>query len=309
MQNWQLLVGRKPKLLIVDDQAINIRVLHELFRQECDLLMATDGEQAIALCRSELPDLVLLDIVMPNVDGHEVCRRLKADPLTQDIPIIFLTGQNSAPDEVRGFVLGAVDFISKPIHPIIVRARVKTHLALKLQSDMLRSFALLDGLTGIANRRKFDEDIEMHWRHCRREKRPLSLLLLDVDLFKLYNDRYGHLAGDECLRSLAQSLKLSINRPLDLLARYGGEEFVCILPNTDADGALDMAQNMLAKAHALRIEHLDSDVESIVTISVGAATLIPTDDHNHHDLIFAADKQLYTAKKAGRARVSSIELH
>lgn len=207
METWLPHPHNRPKLLIVDDQSTNIRVLHELFREDCDVFMATSGEQAITVCQTQLPDLILLDVVMDDVDGHEVCRRLKADPVTQGIPIIFITAQQRDSDEALGLELGAVDFISKPINPIIVRARVRTHLTLKLQNDLLRSMALMDGLTGVANRRKFDEDISADWRQCFREQKPLSLILADVDYFKRYNDRYGHLAGDGCLKSVAQALK------------------------------------------------------------------------------------------------------
>lgn len=174
MQTWLKATRQKPKLLLVDDQRVNILVLYELFRDECEIFMATDGEQALQSCRTVLPDLVLLDVHMDGLDGHEVCRRLKDDPETRDIPIIFVTAQGEEQDEVHGFELGAVDFIVKPINPVIVKARVKTHLTLKQQTDILRSFALLDGLTGVANRRKFDEELALDWRQCQREQAPLS---------------------------------------------------------------------------------------------------------------------------------------
>ena len=196
LESWLLHANRRPKILIADDQPTNIRVLYELFRDQCDVFMATTGAQTMQICRAELPDLILLDVVMDDIDGHEVCRRLKADPLTGAIPIIFVTSQNQEADEVIALGLGAVDFITKPINPVIVRARVRTHLTLKLQGDLLRASALLDGLTGVANRRKFDEDVQTDWRQCLRESAPLSLILIDIDYFKLYNDRYGHQAGD-----------------------------------------------------------------------------------------------------------------
>lgn len=303
METWLPHPHNRPKLLIVDDQPTNIRVLHELFREDCDVFMATSGEQAITVCRTQLPDLILLDVVMDDVDGHEVCRRLKADPVTQGIPIIFITAQQRDSDEALGLELGAVDFISKPINPIIVRARVRTHLTLKLQNDLLRSMALMDGLTGVANRRKFDEDISADWRQCFREQKPLSLILADVDFFKRYNDRYGHQAGDGCLKSVAQALFETVRRPYDLVARYGGEEFACVLPNTGLSGAVEIAERMQERIRALGIEHSASDVDRVVTVSLGVATLTPTGDLEYQALIEAADKQLYNAKKAGRARV------
>ncbi|SDT62149.1 diguanylate cyclase (GGDEF) domain-containing protein [Pseudomonas prosekii] len=305
MKTWLPHSFNRPKLLIVDDQPTNIRVLHELFREDCDVFMATSGEQAISVCQAQLPDLILLDVVMEGMDGHEVCRRLKVDPMTQDIPIIFITAQQQDSDEVLGLELGAVDFISKPINTTIVRARVRTHLTLKLQSDLLRSMALIDGLTGVANRRKFNEDILADWRLCFREQKPLSLILVDVDYFKRYNDRYGHQAGDDCLKSVAQTLSATVRRPYDLVARYGGEEFACVLPNTVLSGAVEIAERMQERVRTLGIEHSASDVDHVLTISLGVATLTPTDELGFEALIEAADKQLYEAKNAGRARVCS----
>ncbi|WP_350646582.1 diguanylate cyclase [Pseudomonas sp. HY13-MNA-CIBAN-0226] len=305
IETWLPHSFKRPKLLIVDDQPTNIRVLHELFREDCDVFMATSGEQAIGVCQNQLPDLILLDVVMEGMDGHEVCRRLKVDPMTQGIPIIFITAQQQESDEMQGLALGAVDFITKPINATIVRARVRTHLTLKLQSDLLRSMALMDGLTGVANRRKFNEDIMAGWRLCFREQKPLSLILVDVDYFKLYNDRYGHQAGDDCLKSVAQTLSETVRRPYDLVARYGGEEFACILPNTVLSGAVEIAERMQERVRALGIEHSASDVDRVVTVSLGVATLTPTRELEFQALIEVADKQLYEAKKAGRARVSS----
>ncbi|WP_256597426.1 diguanylate cyclase [Pseudomonas sp. 31-12] len=190
---------------------------------------------------------------MEGMDGHEVCRRLKADSATQGIPIIFITAQQQESDEVLGLELGTVDLISKPINTTIVRARVRTHLTLKLQSDLLRSMALMDGLTGVANRRKFNEDILADWRLCFREQKPLSLILVDVDYFKRYNDRYGHQAGDDCLRSVAQTLSETVRRPYDLVARYGGEEFACVLPNTVLSDAVEIAERMQERVRTLGI--------------------------------------------------------
>lgn len=291
----------RPKLLLVDDQPLNIRVLHELFRFDCDVLMATGGEQAIEICRTQLPDLVLLDVVMEGMDGNEVCRRLKTDPLTQDIPIIFISANDQEADEAVGLELGAVDYISKPFNPVIVRARVKTHLTLKLQSDLLRNMAMLDGLTGVANRRKLVSRLEAAWRHACREGGPLSLIMIDVDYFKKYNDHYGHQAGDECLRRLAHAVADNLNRPYDLLARYGGEEFACLLPDTDQSGAMRVAQKIMAAVAELRMEHQASDVSPYVSLSLGIATVLPSPDLNCSDLLRLADEQLYEAKKSGRA--------
>lgn len=303
LEDWLLHTNRRPKILIADDQPANIRVLYELFSEQCDVFMATNGTQTLKICQDELPDLVLLDVVMDDIDGHEVCRRLKADPLTSTIPIIFITAQSQVADEVIALGLGAVDFIIKPINAIIVRARVQTHLTLKLQGDLLRANAFLDGLTGVGNRRRFDEDLLASWRQCLRDKMPMSLILLDIDYFKRYNDRYGHQSGDSCLKRVAKALSESLRRPYDKVARYGGEEFACILPKTELEGAVGMAEAMLGRIRALGIEHLGSDVDRVVTTSLGVATLLPTLGNSPEALLAAADRQLYEAKRAGRARV------
>ncbi|EHK70464.1 response regulator receiver modulated diguanylate cyclase [Pseudomonas psychrotolerans L19] len=298
----------KPKLLIVDDQPLNIRILHELFRQDCETLMATSGAQALQLALTQQPDLILLDVMMPQLDGHEVLRRLQADPATAAIPVIFVTGQEGPDEEVTGLELGAVDFISKPINPVIVRARVRTQLTLKAQRDALRSIALVDGLTGVANRRQFDEALLRGWRQSQREGTPFSLILMDIDHFKAYNDHYGHLAGDQCLRQVAQALGQGLFRPYDLLARYGGEEFGCLLPGTDLEGATQVAERLLQQVRDQRLTHGYSSVTGYVTLSLGVATALPPTAVDPAALITAADAQLYAAKHQGRARVCAAEL-
>lgn len=304
MQQWQAVSKNKPKLLLVDDQRINIMVLYELFREECEVFMATDGAQALNMCQTIAPDLILLDVNMDGLDGHEVCRRLKADPGTRDIAIIFVTALGAVEDEVLGLELGAVDFIVKPINPVIVKARVNTHLTLKRQSDILRSFALIDGLTGVANRRMFDEQLNRDWRQCLREQYTLSVIMIDVDYFKRYNDLYGHLKGDNCLQQVAEALIGVSFRPYDLIARYGGEEFACLLPKTDLAGALHVAERIETSVQALKLEHMGSEVAQHVTISLGVASVIPDSSMEQQALLAEADKQLYKAKQAGRARVS-----
>ncbi len=303
METWLDERLGRPKLLLVDDQPMNIRVLHQLFRYECDVHMATGGEQAIEVCKALLPDLILLDVVMEGMDGHEVCRRLKADPLTQDIPIIFLSANGEEDDEAIGLELGAVDYIGKPFNPMIVRARVKTHLTLKRQGDYLRSMAMLDGLTGVANRRKLEARLEAAWSQACRDNGPLSLIMIDVDYFKKYNDHYGHQRGDQCLRRLAMALAATLNRPYDLLARYGGEEFACLLPDTDLAGAERVAQKMLAAVVELRIEHLASEVGPQVSLSLGVATVRASARLTPQELLRCADEQLYLSNACGRARV------
>ncbi len=309
MQTWLAHFKVRPKLLVVDDQRINILVLNELFRNDCEVFMATNGEQALQICRAQLPDLVLLDVQMDGIDGFEVCRRLKADAESRNIPVIFITAQGGEADEVRGLQLGAVDFIAKPINPVIVRARVQTHLTLKLQSDLLRSMALFDGLTGVPNRRKFDEQLVRDWRQSQREQTALSVILIDVDHFKRYNDHYGHQAGDAALQAVARVLDGTLKRPHDLLARYGGEEFVGVLPNTGLSEAVELAERMQTEVRALNLEHVGSPEAQVVTISLGVATVVARSDLAPQALVEAADQQLYAAKQAGRARVCAAALN
>jgi diguanylate cyclase (GGDEF)-like protein len=292
--------AHRPTLLVVDDQPINVQVLYTAFAQDHRVLMATSGQQALAVCARTPPDLILLDVVMPDMDGHEVCRLLKADPLLQDIPVIFVTAQRDELAETQGLDAGAVDFISKPINPRVVRARVKTHLTLKSQSDQLRALAYMDGLTGVANRRRFDETLQNEWLRSQRSGQPLSLLMIDLDHFKRFNDSLGHPAGDEALRHCAAVLGQCAARPADLLARYGGEEFVCLLPNTPLDGALQVAQSMREALSANPVAHPDSPLGPSITLSLGVACADTFQGFEPAALLACADGQLYQAKQGGR---------
>lgn len=298
----------KPMLLIVDDQASNIQLLYEIFKDDYEVCMASNGQEALAFCQGRRPDLILLDIVMPEMGGYTVCRRLKSNVLTQNIPVIFVTARHDPLEEARGLDVGGVDFIIKPFHLKVVQARVRTHLTLKYQSDMLRSLALIDGLTGVGNRRHFDATLQAEWRHCARAGQPLSVILVDVDFFKRYNDHYGHQAGDTCLQSIASVLKARFTRSHDMVARYGGEEFVCILPDTPLEGAEKKANELEKAVRALGIAHEKSDAFGTVTISLGVAVAHPAKGENPADLVACADRQLYLAKRSGRGQVKSLQI-
>ena len=305
MTNLDPSATERPRLLIVDDQPINIQTLYEVFAADHEVFMATSGEQALVFCRDNTPpDLILLDIVMPGMDGLEVCRLLKADPFTSHIPVIFVTAQSDPADETRAIEAGGVDFISKPINAAVVRVRVKTHLTLKAQTDMLRSLAFIDGLTGVANRRRFDEVLETEWRRCRRNNSPITLLMIDLDYFKRYNDHYGHQMGDVCLQKIAATIKVAFKRAPDLTARYGGEEFVCLMPECGHAGAQSKAEQIRAAVFALEIAHADSPVASFVTLSIGVSTILPDKTSSPDALVAAADAALYDAKHSGRNRVA-----
>lgn len=302
----------KQTVLIVDDDSTNIRILTDLLRTEYATVVARDGNTALRIAMSDTPpDLILLDVMMPQIDGYQVCKKLQSNNQTKKIPIIFITARDSEEDEIKGFEAGAVDYITKPFRIVIVKARVQTHVELKRQRDLLENLSFRDGLTGIPNRRRFDEYLLNVGGFAIRECSPLSLIMVDIDYFKAFNDYYGHYEGDACLIRIAKSISNSIKRTIDLVARYGGEEFVCILPRTKPEFALMLAEKIRESVLALQIPHVASPVNSFVTVSVGVATstLISIDNNRFSEnLITATDKMLYLAKEQGRNRVQGIEL-
>ena len=299
----------KPLLLLVDDIPANLHVLVAALKADYRIKTATSGPAALDIVaqQDDRPELILLDLMMPEMDGYETCRQLKADPLTRDIPVLFLTAKDSAIDEARALETGAADFVSKPANPLVLRARIKTHLTLYRQTEMLRSLAYVDPLTGLANRRQFDEAMQREWRACQRSASPLSLITADVDYFKQVNDRYGHPEGDRCLQALAGVFTALVARSHDLAARIGGEELSCLLPDTELAGAAGMAEALRQAVEALRIPHEGSAVAPVVTVSLGVATLIPSTGVNADRLLGHADAALYQAKAAGRNRVARYE--
>lgn len=290
------------RLLIVDDAMENIQILNHVLGEEHEVLFAMNGEKALELAHQHQPDLILLDAVMPGMDGYEVCAALRAASDVRDIPIIFVTALTTPEDETRALEAGAVDFITKPFNVAVVRARVRTHLTLKRQSDAMRELTLTDALTGVANRRSFNEAIQNEWRRCARSAMPLSVIMIDIDHFKLYNDAYGHQAGDSCLKQVADTMLQCAGRSPDLLARYGGEEFVILLPRVGAQGAETVAERILASVRALAIPHRMSSAGDTVTVSLGVATLLPGTGGTPDALVRCADNALYRAKKDGRNR-------
>lgn len=292
----------KPRVLIVDDTPDNLHLLAEMLGEDYEVRIATGGQRALELAsRDDLrPDLILLDVMMPGMSGFEVCRAIKESDATRNIPIIFVTAKDGQENEARGLSLGAVDYITKPFHLAIVLARVRNHINLKLKSDQLERYANLDGLTDIANRRRFDETLEKEWLRAMRDGRELSLAIMDIDCFKQFNDIYGHGAGDECLRRAARALQGALSRPADLLARYGGEEFAVVLPDTGEQGGRNIAQRLLDAVSGLRIRHRGNSAGDVVTLSIGCATTLPNRDTTPRQLLDAADDLLYAAKEGGR---------
>jgi len=297
-------VNPMQKVLVADDDAINRQVLGELLKPEYTVVMAKSGAQALEKATQHAPDLILLDVVMPDMDGYEVLRRLREDPVTADIAVIFISGLDRPEDEANGLNLGASDYIAKPFNPTVVTARVALHLQVVRQRRMLERLANIDGLTELANRRRFDEVFEAEWKRARSSGRPLSLALLDIDCFKQYNDHYGHPAGDRVLRSVARTAASFMRRPVDLAARYGGEELVLLMPDTPALYAQQLVGEMCQAIEQLMIAHGASVVAPVLTVSMGGATLGEEGNESAAELLEAVDHQLYRAKHAGRNRVS-----
>jgi diguanylate cyclase (GGDEF)-like protein len=294
----------KARVLIVDDEKMNLKVLADLLKGEYAPVLAISGEQALQHALGDFPpDLILLDVVMPEMGGYEVIKILKDNEKTNKIPVIFVTALNSIEDEEHGLKLGAVDYITKPFSPPVVKIRVRNHLRLVHQYRLLDQLAHLDGLTEIPNRRRFEEVFQKEWTRSARNGTPFSLAMIDVDFFKQYNDHYGHAMGDIALQKIAKALEGSLKRPADLIARYGGEEFVMILPETDAVAAKMVTERSLQKVAALNIPHHFSKAADFISVSIGLVTLYIDNTTLPQACLTAADKNLYLAKQSGRNRI------
>lgn len=293
----------RPRILIVDDIPINTAILEQALADQYAICIANNGDDAIAKAMSlPPPDLILLDINMPGMDGYEILRKLQNDELTRKIPVIFITARTDTEDEEIGFELGAVDYIAKPFKIPVIQARVNNQIKIKQQSERLEQLAHLDCLTDIPNRRLFEEILQKEWQRARRSRKPLSVIFIDIDFFKKFNDRYGHAMGDECLMAVAKTLKQQLKRYSDFIARYGGEEFVAILPETDEAAALTLAEAMRASATKIQLMDIVTPQRPI-TLSLGVSTVIPEKGMKSEDLVNAADQALYEAKTSGRNQV------
>lgn len=295
-------------ILIVDDEIRNCRLLETLLRPEgYRTQIVAGGAEALAAIAQHAPDLILLDVRMPGMDGYQVARSLKANPDTANIPIIMVSAQDDRDARMAGLDAGAEEFLTKPVDRAELWLRVRNLLRLKALSDCLQKLSSHDGLTELANRRHFDKYLADQIAITRRHQRTLALVMCDVDLFKAYNDHYGHQAGDECLRQVAVALRSCCRRPADMAARYGGEEFCVILPDTDMAGAARIAEAARDAVAQLRVAHEYSPASAFVSISGGVAVLLGKTDSAAQQLIAAADQALYQAKHLGRNRMVCVQ--
>lgn len=290
-------------ILIIEDSKSFAGFLADILGTEYRVLLAHRVDRGIELARSEQPDLILLDVIMPDMDGYEGCRLLKAAQDTRDIPVIFISALGEAAEQTRGLAIGAIDYLVKPVNAEIVKVKVRNHISLKQQFDALETRALIDPLTGVGNRRQFEETIRNEWRRSLRAGTPLAVMMIDIDYFKYFNDTKGHPEGDVCLRRVAEALRTSLRRAGDTLIRYGGEEFAAILPGLMSDALPGVAEKIRAGVEQLCIPHGASPVSKSVTVSVGAAYGYPSHNAAPEHLVKRADEALYTAKKGGRNRV------
>ena len=301
----EALCPKRQKILVVDDSPLNTKIMENALIEDYEVLISHSGKEALSICNSnDPPDLILLDIIMPEIDGYEICKRLNRGTKTKDIPVIFLTSLTESRDIEFGLTLGAIDYITKPFSIPIIKAKIKNHLALKYYQDTLKINTDVDQLTQIANRRRFDDTMTLEIKKAKRTGTILSVLLLDIDHFKFYNDTYGHLEGDACLKKVASALSSSLKRPKDLAARWGGEEFACLLPNTNAKGAQNVAEALREAIQKLGIPHKSSPGNEVVTVSVGVVSSNPMDENSFDNLLKQADEALYHAKKTGRNRIA-----
>lgn len=320
-------------VLIVDDIPENLLVLEALLEDlNCNIIKATSGNEALGVMLEQDIALILLDVQMPDMDGFETAELMRMSEKTKYIPIIFITAISKEQKCIfKGYEVGAVDYLFKPIEPVILRSKVSVFIdlhnqktllkkqtellelkikeitELKVENNKLENLSTVDGLTGIPNRRSFDNFIKMNWENSLIEAVPISIVMMDIDYFKAYNDNYGHLQGDDCLVQVAKGLASSA-RQRDLVARYGGEEFIAVLPHTDSDEALLIAERMRKKVEELSIPHEYSGVSSYITISLGVQTIIPTKLDSLEEFINSADKALYEAKSKGRNRVETLDI-
>ena len=292
----------KNSILIVDDEQANCLALIHILNPRYTVYVRKNGRDALEAAEELLPDVILLDILIPEMNGYEVFAALKKSEKTKDIPIIFITGLSGTDDEKKGLALGAVDYITKPFVPEIVELRVRHQIQIVNQIRTIERLSMTDQLTGLHNRRSFDVRFNVEWKNALREQMPISILIMDIDKFKTYNDTYGHQQGDVALQSFAKTFAETLKRPCDFAARWGGEEFIALLPNTDAQGALFIAEQIRERIQEMEIPSPDGHGVKI-TVSIGVNSRLHGDEDAPNEFFSRADEALYMAKAKGRNRV------
>jgi diguanylate cyclase (GGDEF)-like protein len=296
------MAGKKNSILIMEDSLLCQKQLIGILGDTYHVVAARTAHEALNTLTEMIPDLILLDIMMPDIDGRDIIKILKNSKEIQHVPVIFITSLSDADTERSGLALGAADFIAKPIDPAIVKLRVQNQMQMVNQLNIVRQMGTIDELTGLPNRRSFDERLALFWRKAKRDKKTISLLMVDIDHFKAYNDTYGHLQGDEALKALAVILNGALKRAGDYAVRWGGEEFAVVLPDTGHEGAMKVAEEVRAQAENAEIAGMDGTITKI-TVSVGVCTHVPMQKCGTDILVDNADKALYRAKVEGRNRV------
>ena len=295
-------IEAQNSILIIEGETESLQILYRILGDEYVLYSAKNYREAIEKA-NELPiDVILLAAAMPWVSGYDVLEALKKVEKTKEIPVIIMTEMSDGDDELKGLDLGASDYIAKPFHETIVKLRVQNQIRIVNQIRAIERLSTIDQLTDIANKRSFNQQLNMEWRRAIRNKQPLSIMMLDVDLFKNFNDTYGHLQGDVVLQSIAKTLVQTLKRPADFAARWGGEEFAVLLPVTDIEGAMLNAENIRRNIERT-IVTCAPGVDTNVTVSIGVNTLIPTIRDSMNDFVNKADMALYNAKRTGRNKV------
>jgi diguanylate cyclase (GGDEF)-like protein len=290
------------KILVIDDSAVQAEYLRSILKEEYDVTVCNTAKEGLSAAKEGCFGLILLDIVMPDMDGFVLLQELKETDLTKHIPVIMLTSLSDVQYEERGLLMGAVDYVAKPFSPVIIRARVNSHIQLYHYQMEFKQQAMVDELTGVANRRRYEGESLAKWREAIRFGMPLSICMFDIDKFKLYNDTFGHPAGDQVISAVAKTASSYFQRSMDLFARYGGEEFIAVFVGSDGHNAFEFLKTIRQAVEDLHIPHC-SPVSQWVTVSVGGVSLIPKVGDSYDTYLKLADTMLYDAKRLGRNRV------
>jgi len=296
------------KILIIEDGIVNQKVLVDTFKDIYTLHAVSLGKDAIKMAKRFQPHLILLDIILPDMNGFDLLKQFKENKYTQNIPVIIITGLDNDKDEEMGLSIGAVDYIRKPFNSVLVKARVNIHIQIIKQLLTIERLSFYDALTGLVNRRKFDYHVEYEWHRAIRKNTFIGLLMMDLDNFKIYNDTYGHTQGDVMLKAVAGVLTSILNRTTDIICRWGGEEFAVLLPETSGADLLLIAEKIRTEIEALEVPGLRTAEATKITVSIGAVCVTPEQDELSADFIEKADFLLYKAKRDGRNQVQSQQL-